>query len=222
MVSNPITLLELYAGSRSIGKEAEKLGMKVFSSDINAFDKIDYVTNILDFDVTKVPFIPDIIWASPPCTCFSVASIGYYWNVDNTPKKEEAYIAMQIVEKTLSIIRHFLELNPNLKWFIENPVGKLRKLKVMKGLTRVTITYCSYGDIRMKPTDIWTNHLWDIFKPDGTGWKPLPRCMPNNVRCQHERAPRGSKTGTQGLENAYLRSKLPAKLCQDILLSVIQ
>ena len=71
-----INVLELFAGSRSVGKVAEKLGYNVFSSDINAFDGIDYVVNILDFDVNKVPFKPNIIWASPPCTYFSVASIG--------------------------------------------------------------------------------------------------------------------------------------------------
>jgi site-specific DNA-cytosine methylase len=74
-----MNVLELFAGSRSIGKEAESLGMNVFSSDINAFDKIDYVIDILKFDVNKVPFKPDIIWASPPCTGFSVAAFGYHW-----------------------------------------------------------------------------------------------------------------------------------------------
>lgn len=81
-----MNLLELFAGSRSIGSVGEELGMKVFSSDINNFENIDYVTDILEFDVTNVPFIPDVIWASPPCTFFSVASIGRHWYKDHTPK----------------------------------------------------------------------------------------------------------------------------------------
>jgi hypothetical protein len=43
-------ILELFAGSRSIGKEAEALGHEVFSVDIEAFEGIDYVTDIMDFD----------------------------------------------------------------------------------------------------------------------------------------------------------------------------
>ena len=57
------------------------------------FGQIDYVTDILQFDFNKLPFHPDIIWASPPCTYFSVASIGKHWNKDNTPKTQEAYPA---------------------------------------------------------------------------------------------------------------------------------
>ena len=41
-------VLELFAGSRSIGKVADKLGYEVFSSDINNFDKIDYVVDVLN------------------------------------------------------------------------------------------------------------------------------------------------------------------------------
>ena len=160
-------LLELFAGSRSVGRIAEGLGFRVFSSDIEPFDNIDYVTDILNFDVTKVPFIPDVIWASPPCTFFSVLNIGKNWNKDHTPKTEGAKKAILIVEKTIEIINYFLRLNPNLKWFMENPTAKLRKLACVKKFDRTTITYCKYGDNRMKPTDIWSNHIFNpIFNPD--------------------------------------------------------
>ena len=111
-------ILELFAGSRSIGKAAEQLGFEVYSSDINAFQDINYVSDILQFDVTKVPFIPDVIWASPPCTFFSVASIGKHWNIDNTPKTENAKLGVTIVQKTIEIINYFKELNDNIIYFV--------------------------------------------------------------------------------------------------------
>ena len=212
-------LLELFAGSRSIGKEAEKQGFQVFSSDINNFEKIDYVTDINDFDVSQVPFIPDVIWASPPCTFFSVASIGKHWNKDNTPKSENALKGVKYVESTLKIINHFLKLNPNLKWFMENPRGKLRKLPIVDGLDRTTVWYCTYGDIRAKPTDIWSNHIQSIFNENG--WKPRCQCFNGNTNCHHESAPRGSRTGTQGLKGSYDRSKIPGELCREIIQSTI-
>jgi site-specific DNA-cytosine methylase len=58
----------------------------------------------MKFDVSKVPFKPDFIWASPPCESFSVASIGHHWNVDNTPKTQEAVDGMARVEKTIELI----------------------------------------------------------------------------------------------------------------------
>jgi hypothetical protein len=42
-------------------------------------------------------------------------------------------------------------------------------------------------------------------------------CKNGNPDCHHERAPRGSRTGTQGLKNAYERGILPTELCQDIV-----
>lgn len=207
-----MNVLELFAGSRSIGKAAESLGMNVFSSDINSFDGIDYVTDILDFDVSKVPFQPDIIWASPPCTFFSVASIGHHWNKDNTPKTKEAILGVAIVQKTLDIIRHF---NPKF-FFIENPRGKLRKLDVVRGIDRTTVMYCQYGDDRMKPTDIWSNHIYSTYNPHGF----IPKaCYNGNTNCHHQPAPRGSQTGTQGRKGSYNRSKIPNQLCLEILKS---
>lgn len=61
-----VKVLELFAGSRSIGKAAQELGFEVFSSDLEPFDGIDYAADILNFDVTKLPWQPDVVWASPP------------------------------------------------------------------------------------------------------------------------------------------------------------
>ena len=205
-------VLELFAGSRSFSKVAEELGYDTFSVDIKEFDNIDYVVDILNFDLNKITFKPDVIWASPPCTYFSVASIGHHWNKDNTPKTKEAILGCQIVIKTLEIIN---DLQPDY-FFIENPRGKLRKLKFMNKLPRTTVTYCQYGDKRMKPTDIWTNHLYSpLFS---NGWNPKPICK-NGDSC-HVSAPRGSQTGTQGLKGNYERSKVPYELCKEILLSL--
>lgn len=214
-----IKVLELFAGSRSIGTTAEELGMTVFSSDINPFEKIDYVVDILEFDVEKVPFIPDVVWGSPPCTSFSVASIGHHWvsGEEFTPKTEAAELGIRILNKTLEIIQFFLKKNPNLIYFIENPRGKMRKSPEMKKLDRTTVWYCQYGDDRAKPTDIWSNNLKSPFNPTGFGART---CFNGNKNCHHQPAPRGSKTGTQGRKGAYDRSKLPKQLCIEILQSV--
>ncbi len=203
-------VLELFAGSRSVGKIAESLGMEVFSSDLIEFEGIHYPISILDFDLSKVPFQPDVIWASPPCTGFSVAAIGHHWAGGKgayIPKTETAKLGIELVKKTLEIINHF---QPTY-WFMENPRGVLRKLDVVKGLKKNSVTYCQYGDERMKPTDIWTNS--DV-------WTPKPMCK-NGDPC-HVAAPRGSRTGTQGRANAYERSKIPDELCLDILKSCIK
>lgn len=70
---------------------------------------------------------------------------------------------------------------------------------------RHTVTYCQYGDNRMKPTDIWTNC---------SEWKPKPMCK-NGENC-HESAPRGSKTGTQGIKGAKDRGVIPPALFYEI------
>lgn len=76
----------------------------------------------------------------------------------------------------------------------------------MQGIPRYTVTYCQYGDTRMKPTDIWTNHPMPNFKPP---------CH-NGDSC-HVSAPRGAKTGTQGLKNSILRAKIPELFCEHIV-----
>jgi hypothetical protein len=207
-------ILELFAGTKSIGKVAEARGHEVFSVDIMPEFDCSLTKDILDLRQGDVPFIPDMIWASPPCTYFSVASIGKHWNKDNTPKTDQAVLGMDIVNHTWKLICEFGNIRRRLGYsdlifFAENPRGKLRKLNIIPNGYRETVTYCQYGDTRMKPTDIWTN---------STTWKPRPICK-NGDPC-HESAPRGSRTGTQGIKGNKLRSVIPEELCLEIIIAV--
>lgn len=206
-----LNFLELFAGTRSIGKAAEVRGHKVASVDWDKnFDDIDLYTDIGTLtaaDILEKFGRPDVIWASPDCTTFSIAAISHHrrknpetGNLD--PVSGYARSCDQVDQNVLRLIR---ELQPKL-YFIENPRGGMRKMTWMQGLPRYTVTYCQYGDTRMKPTDIWTNHPDPQFKP-----------MCKNGDPCHVRAPRGAKTGTQGLKGSKERSVIPPALCEHIV-----
>jgi site-specific DNA-cytosine methylase len=204
-------ILELFAGSQSIGKAAQQLGYEVFSVDIKPFEGINLVADIEFLTPEQIPFKPDMIWASPPCTTYSIAGIGHHRNM-GTPTSDFAAKSDRLVLNTLKLIRHF-----DCIYYIENPRGYMRKMYFMKGLPRVTVWYCKYGDKSAKPTDIWSNNIRSIFNPEG--WNPKPECFNGNQKCHHEAAPRGSRTGTQGKTNNYERSKIPQQLCREVILS---
>lgn len=206
-----MNILELYAGSRSVGKAAEQLGHEVCSVDIKSFEGIDLVMDIEYLTVKDLPFIPEMIWASPPCTTYSIAAISHHRN-HQKPKTKFAVKSDNLIKNTLRLINEI-----NCLYYIENPVGMLRKMDFMKGIDRATVTYCSYGDKRMKPTDIWSNNIHSMFNLNG--WQPTPMCFNGNIKCHHEPAPRGSRTGTQGKRNEYERSKIPEKLCLEIIIA---
>lgn len=205
-------LLELFAGTRSISKAFEKRGHETYSIEWDKnFENISLyedVNNITSKDIIKLcGGIPDVIWASPDCSTYSIAAISHHrkkneetGNLD--PVSDYAKFCDRTNKHVLDLIQ---ELKPKY-YFIENPRGGLRKMDFMKGLYRYTVTYCQYGDMRMKPTDIWTNHPNPQFK------KPCK----NGDDC-HEKAPRGSHTGTQGLKNSKERAVIPKALCNHIV-----
>jgi len=195
--------IELFAGTHSFSCVMTQYGHQTFTTDYKEIDGQDLIADVRTLTAKDFPYSPDILWASPPCEGFSVAAIGKNWNHDHTPKTDSARLGVELVQATLRIIR--IVALP--KWFfIENPRGKLRKLAMMQGMIRHTVTYCQYGDTRMKPTDIWTNATWFI---------PRPMCK-NGDSC-HVAAPRGSTTGTQGIKGYKDRSRIPSALFRDIL-----
>lgn len=207
-----LTILELFAGTRCISKAFEKRGHQTFSvewskefENIDLYDDVNNLTPEIIYELCKGK--PNVIWASPDCTSYSVAGIRYHRRKNQTGELEPISDYAKFCDKTNSHLVWLIdEVKPDL-YFIENPRGALRKMKFMQELPRYTVTYCQYGDKRMKPTDIWTNH------PDPK-FKPMCKCGDS---C-HEPSPRGEwRTGTQGIRGSRERSKIPEELCQHIV-----
>lgn len=203
-------VLELFAGTRSIGKAFEAHGHEVFSVDWDKeFDDIDLyadIGNLTADEIIQCFGRPDVIWASPDCTTYSVAAISKHRSREADgnlhPISDYAKRCDAINERLVKLIA---DLQPRY-WFIENPRGGLRKMRFMQELPRYTVTYCQYGERRMKPTDIWTNHPNPQFKPP---------CK-NGDTC-HDAAPRGARTGTQALANRVEKARIPVMLCEHIV-----
>ena len=195
---------DFYSGTGSSTQAFKDAGHTVIKIELDEYfeaDERDILTLTADILISKYGQ-PHFIWASPPCTSFSVASIGHHWTEDKKPKTTQALESLELVEFTLNLIK---ALKP-AAWLMENPRGMLRKQEIMKGLTHRQITYCAYGDTRMKPTDLWG---------DVPNWIARSACK-NGDSC-HEAAPRGSRTGTQGLKGAKTRSMVPYQLSEELL-----
>lgn len=205
------TILELFSGTQSISKVFRANGWEAFTIEYDKHYE-DITSWTVDISKIKGSAIlermnepPTIIWASPPCTAFSVASIGYHWTGGEfayQPKTDYARFSQNLVMHTIDIIK---ELNPRY-FFIENPRGMLRKMPFMRALPyRHTVTYCQYGASVMKPTDIWHNHPYPHFKPTCNNGDPC-----------HEASPRGTNQGVMKDRSAKRRAIIPEGLCEHI------
>lgn len=228
-----IKVVELYAGSCTLTQVAEeKLSMDSLSTDNHQYGKVKLVGDILDPKVLRaiVKHRPDIIWASPPCTSYSVAGFNkrHFHKVgqEYVPNTSVAGMGIALALRVFEVIRAVKKAHGYIPvWFMENPRGLLRKMKFMEqSPIRHTVTYCRYGSSSMKPTDVFTNcKTWTprtMCKRGGWGKKVIDGvtwCLDRNGNPCHIEAKRGSRTGTQGLDNAHERAKLPRALCKEVL-----
>lgn len=204
-------ILELFAGSADFSKIATYFGHTTFTVDWTQYGDIDLVKDIETLRIDDIPFTPDVIWASPDCATYSIAGLRFH-RKGVSPISDYAKKCDKVNEHFIRLLKSWLEVDPNLVFFIENPRGMLRKMPFMQGLQRYTIWYCQYGDHRAKPTDIWTN---------SKTWKPRPPCFNGNVACHHDLAHRGSTLGTAGTAGKYARSLLPKRLVEDVMKSLL-
>lgn len=240
--SMKLNILDLFAGTGSATEHFRNAGHNVVRIELDeSFDaELHADIGLLDPQIIIDRFGSDwdFIWASPPCTSFSVASFRHHWNAISTcalcngsirrisgeywlheipnrtcfaqsprlpliyaPKSPNGELGLRLLEKTIEIIHY---LNPRF-YAIENPVGLMRKMPILASENRYTITHCQYGDPRrMKPTD-----LFGLLPPTF-----VARACSNRSTC-HEAAPRGARTGTQGL-NSTEAGMLPPLLGKEI------
>ena len=203
-------VLELFSGTGVLSAAFSERGHETLTVDWEESHKPDLKADIGTLsadDVVRLFGRPDVIWASPDCTTYSVMCISRHRD-GVKPKSEYAAQCDRVNAHVCDLIR---ELKPKA-WFVENPVGMLRKMPFIlelmddTGGKRHTVTYCQYGERRQKPTDIFTNHPDPQFRP------PCRR----GDKC-HDAAPRGSKTGMQGLRGKLERAKLPDELCRHVV-----
>ena len=201
-------VLDLFAGTGSSTKPFADAGHEVIRVELDERFDAD-----LHADISKVTADDllrlgtggryDFVWASPPCTAFSIAAAGHHWSKGYRPKTPFAKASIDLVWHVVGLVNAVTDRDGY--YVIENPRGMLRKLDPVMFLHRDTVWYCQYGDTRAKPTDLWNNLP--------AGWVPLT-CKNGND--DHESAPRGAKTGTQGVPLVE-RSMIPYKLGQSIL-----
>jgi len=176
-----MNILELFAGSRSFSKAAEKLGHKTFTVDWEGYDKIDLQIDIKDLKIEDIPFVPDIVWASPDCTTYTIAAISTHRN-KTEPKTQYAKECDITNQHFISLIKQWLEINPDMVFFIENPRGMLRHMPFMKDFKRHTVWYCLGGETKIitlygsKKIETLSGTTQTLLMKDGT-WKDAPiRC----------------------------------------------
>ena len=212
-----MNVLELFSGTRSIGKVCDQIGWDTVSVDMIL--PADHKCDIMDFDYKQYPKDHfGIVWASPPCTNYSKLQGSWYGRM----RKGEIYSREiqerdmkeddKLVLKTLEIIDYF---NPEF-WFIENPASSKMKDRIfMKDKPNYVVDYCRYSDWGyQKRTRIWTN------KKDFTPKLCNKKCgnmIGNLHKCNLGNTERIKKVNSK-IPNLNLRYRIPEDLIVSLFL----
>ena len=217
-------ILELFCGTKSVGKIFETAGYEVTSLDYNKKFNATFTENILTWDYTQFP--PgyfDVIWASPDCTTWSLATGGKYrtkaniWGLNNQ-HQDKATLGNNMVLRVIEILNYFQPTS----WFIENPRALLQHFPPLRqfienmGANMNLVYYANYNNWGFpKATNIWSNlPLWN---------NELPPVMPDDsytlkYHNYNGRNKRVYKTYSNG--NAEERSKIPPDLINRLRLLI--
>jgi len=114
-IENPLVVLDLCSGlggfSEAFVGRVDAEGYHIWR--VYRFDLEPYFANpevadanlvdLLELRAEHLPYRPDLIVFSPPCTCFSVASVSHYWP-DYKPN-EQAQLHIGLLEHGLRLIQ---------------------------------------------------------------------------------------------------------------------
>lgn len=202
-------VLELFSGLECISNAFRKHGHNCFTIDWDMRFQSSLHADISKLTIDDLPKefrSPDVVFLGTDCTTYSVSAISKhrrknFANGNLDPISDKARFADDMNRHCKELLKI---LNPKVQIW-ENPVGALRKMDFMQDLICNTTTYCQYGFTYRKGTDFFSNinlHL-------------KPPCK-NGSPC-HEKAPRGARTGLQGIKDPALKAIYPPLLCEHIV-----
>lgn len=85
-MSKHLKVLELFAGTRSVGCAFQERGHEVLSVDWDERFDVDIHKDVLELfadEILEKLGKPDVIWASPDCTTYSIAAISHHRERDD-------------------------------------------------------------------------------------------------------------------------------------------
>ena len=133
--SPPLRALDLFTGTGSVAQALREQGYVVDTVDVDPRWNPTFLRDVSSWAYHQelVPGSYDVVWASVPCTEYSIA-------LTTRPRRLEE--ADRLVRKTLKLIEF---LRPR-RWFIENPRwGLLRHRDFMQSLPFVDVDYCMFS-----------------------------------------------------------------------------
>jgi hypothetical protein len=216
-------MLELFCGTKSVGDIFSSSGYDVISLDYNKKFNATHTEDILKWDYRQYPSgYFDVIWASPDCTTWSIATGGKYRTKAsiyglNNQHQAQASLGNEMVLRVIEIITYF---QPKA-WFIENPKGLLKYFPPLVqyidcvGANMNLIYYGNYNWGFPKPTNIWSNlPLWEDEKipvmPADTYEIKYRKSKQRNERCYYAFSNGSAKN----------RSKIPPDLIHRLRLLI--
>ena len=201
-------LLSLFDGTGSIRRPFAEAGWDVQSVDLDARHGATDVCDVREWDYRSA-HAPDVIWAGVPCEQYSIART-------RAKKPRDYATADSLVAKTWEIIQHFLQIDPALLWFVENPMSSQlwRRSVADVFAVRSVLSYCSYqSPVRyQKKTRIAHN----------TAWEPRPICSAKTCEYYGRHPKTAQKGPTKGWRGAADECSLcelhayPRQLCEEI------
>ena len=92
------------------------------------------------------------VLCAPPCTDFSCSGAQYWKAKDKDGRTAES---LSIVDACLEIVSHYKAAGSLAWWVLENPVGRLPKLRPALGSPVLYFNPCDFGDPYTKKTGLW-------------------------------------------------------------------